>query len=81
MRKVIALFALLTSGALAGCEIMVDRYDSASPAFSISHYESPEYAHEIAQEYCAVYGLSAALNRTEVVYGKTYAVYDCRRSA
>jgi hypothetical protein len=77
MRRVLASLALLSSAALAGCEIMVNRYDSDSPAFTIEYDEDTEPDIEIAQEYCAVYGLSPELSQTELVYGDLVAVYDC----
>jgi hypothetical protein len=77
MRRVLASLALLSSAALAGCEIMVDRYDSDSPAFTIEYDEDTEPDIEIAQEYCAIYDRSPRLTRTEQVYGDLVAVYDC----
>lgn len=76
----IALLAVLAAGALAGCGILVDRYDSTRPNYTAEYKSDVEKALVTgqAEEYCAVYGESAELARTEVVDGDPYAVFDCR---
>lgn len=75
-----ALLAVLAAGALAGCGILVDRYDSTRPNYTAEYESEVEKALVTGQarEYCAVYNETAELARTDVVDGDPYAVFDCR---
>ncbi len=78
-RRPAAALVLLSAGALAGCETLVDRYDSTSPTFVAEYVTQAELIRVTgqAEEYCGVFNRRAERTRIEVVDGEPFAVFDC----